>query len=320
MDIVLIGRNEAARLPAVLSALAGTGARTVYVDSGSTDDSREIVATAGVPVVPLDLAVPFTAARARNAGAAEFDDPAPYLHFFDGDCVAAPGWLAEARAFLDAHPDHAMVTGWAAEEHPGRSVYNRLIDWEWKAPAGPVNSATGNMLLRRAAFDAVGGFDPAFIASEEEDLCLRLIAAGWRLERLPRLMVHHDAAMTTLSAWWRRTERAGHGLAQLAAKHGHARLRERRRAWLLGGALPLAFLLMLPWVPGLALALLLLYPLSGARGYRALRKDQVPPRDALAFAALFTLAKLPTLQGMLRYHLRRATGRDLALIEYRRPS
>ncbi|QFS84587.1 N-glycosyltransferase [Roseivivax sp. THAF40] len=320
VDIVLIGRNEAARLPAVLSAVAATDARTIYVDSGSTDGSAEIAEAAGLPVLPLDLSVPFTAARARNAGAAAFEAPAPYLHFIDADCVLDPGWMEEAVTFLETHPDHAMVTGWAAEEHPERSVYNRLIDWEWKAPAGRIDASTGNMLVRRAAFDAVGGFDPAFIASEEEDLCLRLIAAGWHLERLPRLMVRHDAAMTRLGQWWRRTERAGHGLAQIAAKHGVRRVRERRRAWVFGLGIPLAALLALAVAPSLSALVLLAYPLIWVRGYRAMRRDGIGARDAASFAGLFTLAKFPTLQGMLRYHARRWSGQDLHLIEYRTPT
>ncbi len=317
MDIVLIGRNEAARLPAVLAAVKATGARAVYVDSGSTDDSCALAEAAGLIVVPLDLSVPFTAARARNAGAEALEDPAPYLHFVDGDCVLAPGWTETARAFLDAHPDHAMLTGWAAEERPEDSLYNRLIDWEWHATAGRIASSTGNMLIRRAAFDPVGGFDPGFIASEEEDLCLRLIAAGWHLERLPQVMVHHDAQMTRLSQWWRRTERAGHGLAQLAAKHRGARARELGRAWVLGGCLPLAVLICLPLAPWLGAGLLLAYPLSALRGYRAMRRDGIATKDAAGFAGLFTLAKIPTFLGIMRYHLRRLTGRKLALIEYR---
>ncbi|MCE0505422.1 glycosyltransferase family 2 protein [Roseivivax sp. GX 12232] len=319
LDIVLIGRNEARRLPATLAAAKATGARMVYVDSGSTDGSPALAEAAGARVVPLDPDRPFTAARARNAGAAALEDPAPLLMFLDGDCLLVPGWTEAAREFLAAHPGHALITGWAREEAPEASIYNRLIDWEWRAPAGRITSCTGNLMLRRAAFDAVGGFDPMLIASEEEDLCLRLLAKGHALERLPREMVTHDAGMTRLSEWWRRTERAGHGLAQLAAKHPGARRAERLRAWVYGGALPLVFLAGLLVAPPLALLPPLAWGLSTWRGYRSLRSDGVPPEDARGFAALFTLAKLPGLQGMLRYHLRRATGRRLGLIEYRGP-
>ncbi|MHA6326932.1 glycosyltransferase family 2 protein [Roseivivax sp. CAU 1753] len=319
VDIVLIGRNEALRLPAVLIAASGTGARVIYVDSGSTDLSREIATARGVTTVPLDMSVPFTAARARNAGAAALVDPAPFLHFLDGDCVLEPGWMDAALAFLHAHPDHALVTGWIAEERPDVSVYNRLIDWEWHAAPGRIEAATGNMLVRRAAFEAVGGFDPRFIASEEEEFCTRLIAEGWALERLPRTMARHDADMTRLGQWWRRTERAGHGLAQLGRTHPGRGVAERRRAWVYGGAIPLTALVLFALAPWAALLVLLAYPWTWWNGYRALRRDGIAQGDARKFAALFTLAKLPTLIGMLRYHLRRLAGRDMTLIEYRGP-
>lgn len=66
---VVIGRNEGPRLAACLASLrAEAVAPLVYVDSGSTDDSLGIARRAGAEVVVLDPTVPFTAARARNAG------------------------------------------------------------------------------------------------------------------------------------------------------------------------------------------------------------------------------------------------------------
>ena len=40
----------------------------VYVDSGSSDGSVGLARSMGAEVVELDLSLPFTAARARNAG------------------------------------------------------------------------------------------------------------------------------------------------------------------------------------------------------------------------------------------------------------
>jgi len=49
------------------------------------------------------------------------------------------------------------------------------------------------LLVRRAAFEAVGGFDPRiFMYGEDVDLSWRLRAKGWRLLYLPRLAVVHD--------------------------------------------------------------------------------------------------------------------------------
>ena len=70
VGIVAIGRNEGQRLRRCLAALAehAPGCPVVYVDSGSTDGSRELAVKLGADVVELDLSVPFTAARARNEG------------------------------------------------------------------------------------------------------------------------------------------------------------------------------------------------------------------------------------------------------------
>ena len=63
-----------------MQAVPGTQGRVrrvVYVDSGSTDGSVQAARAAGAEVVALDMALPFTAARARNAGLAVLADNPP---------------------------------------------------------------------------------------------------------------------------------------------------------------------------------------------------------------------------------------------------
>ena len=94
---VAIGRNEGERLRRCLTSLVQQAERVVYVDSGSDDDSVQMARAMGVQVVQLDNAVPFTAARARNAGFEALKPDLPdYVHFVDGDCGVTPGWLAQA--------------------------------------------------------------------------------------------------------------------------------------------------------------------------------------------------------------------------------
>jgi hypothetical protein len=51
------------------------------------------------------------------------------------------------------------------------------------------------MLVRRHAFDAVGGFDEAFaVAYNDIDLCLRLRRAGWRIVWTPSAALYHKEA------------------------------------------------------------------------------------------------------------------------------
>lgn len=267
LGIVVIGRNEGERLRRCLAAVPFHACPVVYVDSGSTDGSLELAHGLGARCLALDSRLPFTAARARNAGARELLAVAPhteFIQFLDGDCELAPRWLPEATAFLRDHPRHAVVCGRLRERNPQQSVFNRLCDWEWDAPAGETRACGGNALVRAWAFLAVGGFLQQLIAGEEPELCLRLRQAGWRLHRLPAEMALHDAAITRFSQWWRRTERSGYAFAQGAWLHGQERerhwVRETLRGVFYGGVLPLAALSLAAFASAWWLLLLLAYP------------------------------------------------------------
>ncbi|SLN22390.1 Glycosyl transferase family 2 [Roseivivax jejudonensis] len=320
VDLVLIGRNEGARLRAALASAKGQARRLVYVDSGSTDDSVEAARAAGADVVTLDMSVPFTAARARNAGAwhlLESPDPPDYLQFIDGDCAIVAGWIADGADRLDAAPELGLVTGWRAETAPESSVYNHLCHWEWRRPAGEIRACGGDMLVRAAAFRAIDGFDPTVIAAEDDEFCARLRKAGWRLERLPREMTRHDAAMTRFGQWWRRAERTGHGFAQVGHLHPDTFVTERRRVVVYALALPLAVgaaLVVAPWV---AAVLVLAYPLNWSKSTAGLRRDGIAPDAARRLGLLLTLSKFPNLIGMARFHLRRMRRAPMRLIEYK---
>ena len=96
---VVIGRNEGARLDRALRSIP-PGAPVVYVDSGSTDSSVTVARALKADVVELDLTIPFTAARARNAGASRLMAIRPDLGwamFMDGDCELIDGWIDGAR-------------------------------------------------------------------------------------------------------------------------------------------------------------------------------------------------------------------------------
>ena len=81
IGIVVIGRNEGNRLKASLLSVIGEQRTVVYVDSGSTDGSVQLANSLGVNVVDLDLSIPFTAARARNAGFSHLLQLKPDIEF-----------------------------------------------------------------------------------------------------------------------------------------------------------------------------------------------------------------------------------------------
>ena len=105
--VVVIGRNEGERLRQCLMSLPRASV-TVYVDSGSSDGSVQRARHLGADVIELDMRVPFTAARARNAGFRRLREISPdleYVQFLDGDCELIDGWLEDAISFLNAHAD-----------------------------------------------------------------------------------------------------------------------------------------------------------------------------------------------------------------------
>jgi GT2 family glycosyltransferase len=329
IGVVVIGRNEGERLKASLRSVP-SGMPIVYVDSGSTDGSPEWARSQGVRVVDLPVPPPFTAARARNAGMAALLAEVADLDFvqmLDGDCELAPEWVATAAQFLRSSPEVAAVFGRLRERQPEASLYNRICQAEWDGPVGPVASCGGIALFRVEALRAAGGYTESLIAGEEPDLCLRMRSRGWKIVRIDADMALHDAAMTRLGQYWKRTERSGHAFAELSDRHRSAEPKWRRQVlsilvW--AAALPLAilaviFLALIVGLPALAvigLGLLLLYPLQVVRlGLRS--KDGLSPRDRMTAAALLMLGKFAQLRGAMRYWRSKALAKPSALIEYK---
>ena len=319
LAVVIIGRNEGARLIRGLASVAAAD-RVVYVDSGSTDGSQQAAQEAGAEVVALDMSQPFTAARARNAGLEQLrlHGTRPELvQFMDGDCELQPGWLPSAQAFLAAHPEVGVVFGRRRERFPDATMYNRMCDWEWDVPLGEQRACGGDALMRLAALDEVGGYNPALIAGEEPEMCVRLRAAGWKIWRIDTEMTLHDAAMTRLGQFWSRARRAGHAWAEGAALHGAPPERhcvgQVRRALIWGAVVPFVIILLAialnPW----ALVFFVIYPLRALR--MALREGATRP--AWERAWLLSIGKFPEAMGVIEYHLRRLAGRPRGLIEYK---
>ena len=318
--VVAIGRNEGDRLKRCLESVS-PGVPVVYVDSGSTDGSAQWAHQQGASVVELDMSVPFTAARARNAGFRRLKGVAPrlrYVQFVDGDCQLQANWLGRAESFLESHSDAAVVCGRRRERHPEQSIYNWLCDREWERPAGEVEACGGDAMMRIDAYEAAGGYRGNLIAGEEPELCVRLRAAGWRVFRLDEPMTLHDVAMTRFGQWWLRIQRSGYAFAQGAHLHGASRERyrvwESRRAWLWGLWLPLACLAagvaFHPW----GWAAWLIFPVQVLR--QTLRNSG-PLGERLLVALFQMLARFAEAWGEIRFLRDYWFGRQSRLIEYK---
>ncbi|WP_083218959.1 glycosyltransferase [Bradyrhizobium icense] len=318
--VVVIGRNEGGRLITCLRAVSAATA-VVYVDSNSTDGSVEAAREMGADIVELDLATPFTAARARNAGFARLLTIAPdvaYVQFVDGDSELAAGWLDAAAAFLDRQADAAAVCGRLRERYPERSVYNWLCDKEWDRPTGEVRAFAGNVMIRAKALKRVGGYREDVIAAEEDELSVRLRQANWRIWRLPDAMALHDAAMLHFGQWWRRAQRAGYAFAQGAHLHGAPPerhfVREARRALVWGLLLPFAAIVATIALPRFGWIAWLIYPMQLAR-LSINNPGPLSDRARLAFFQL--LARFPEGLGLAMFWRDRLLHRRPQLIEHK---
>jgi glycosyltransferase involved in cell wall biosynthesis/GT2 family glycosyltransferase len=327
LGVVAIGRNEGERLRRCLRSVLAHTPAVVYVDSGSTDDSIAWARAQGVATVELDVSIPFTAARARNAGFDKLIEMYPNLalvQFVDGDCEIDAQWLEHGRRELAARPDAAVVCGRRRERFPDASVYNRLCDMEWDTPVGEAEACGGDALFRVAAFREAKGYRPSLVAGEEPDLCTRLRGAGWKVHRLDAEMSLHDAAMTRFGQWWKRSLRAGHAFAECSRLHRAGRVqlwvRQSRSNWFWGLLLPLIALAAAPLTYGSSLVLLLGYVVLAVRIYRGRRRLGACAPDARLYAAFCVLGKFAQVCGQMRYYWGRWLSRPSTLIEYKGPA
>jgi glycosyltransferase involved in cell wall biosynthesis/GT2 family glycosyltransferase len=305
--VVVIGRNEGKRLRRSLASVVRQCEHVVYVDSGSSDDSRAVARSEGVPVIALDPTRPYTAARARNAGFRHVVRSTPqarYVQFVDGDCELSSGWCSTAVKTLEAQPNVAIVCGRLREREAENSIYSRLCDMEWDVPAGEARQCGGILMSRATAFAEVGGFNEAIGAGEEPDLCVRLRNRRWRILRLESDMGVHDASMARFGQWWRRAVRGGQALAEGAWRHsGLGTMDEVRRlgsAMTWACALPATALGLASMTYGASALLLLAYPAQWWRVRARLRRRR-SASDASLYATFVLLAKFAECVGAARF-------------------
>ncbi len=191
--------------------------------------------------------------RGHNANAKR--GAAPFIFVLNQDCVFEPGALDAAVA--SAAADDARIGAWEMRqipyEHP--KEYNPVtLDTPWASGAA--------LLLRRRAFEAVGGFEPRiFMYGEDVDLSWRLRAGDWRVVYRPKTAVVHRTyaqaheekslqlfggtlANLCLRARYGGLRRTLQGLALLAAEIRRPQAIARRRGLIRAGC---AFLARWPY-------------------------------------------------------------------------
>jgi GT2 family glycosyltransferase len=192
-------------LDAVLGDL-GRGREAIVVDDASTDSTGELLDGYGDSIRRLTRARNGGYALACNEGAALAGGES--LVFLNNDTEPRPGWLDALERQAQAHPAAAALgakllypTG--AVQHAGVVIgqdgypHNLYAGMPADHPAvnrsRRLQAVTGAcMLVRRAAFERVGGFDTGFVNSlEDVDLCLRLGEAGGEVRYCHEAVVVH---------------------------------------------------------------------------------------------------------------------------------
>jgi glycosyltransferase involved in cell wall biosynthesis len=277
----------------------------IVVDNVSQDDIADLCAAMvdrGLPLRYLRMQHDRGPAPARNRGVAQARSPV--IAFTDSDCRPHPDWLALGLAAL-ADPAVAFSTGPVLPKPEQTAALCSKLTFVTaeEHPTFP----TANMIVRKAVFDAFGGFDeslsfrdPLNRATEcaDTDLAWRIIEAGHARRFEPRAVIWHEIEQQSLLQWVLEPTRL-FLVPALVKRHPElrrcllvARLFFYPPIWLLYAAVCLAALALI-WQP---LLLLLLPPALIARGIQ--RTGSVDPRRLAAHAGR-VIAHLPRMAVMI---------------------
>jgi cellulose synthase/poly-beta-1,6-N-acetylglucosamine synthase-like glycosyltransferase len=309
VSIVIIGRNEAGNIrECIMSALTMDYPRElleiIYVDTGSTDGSRDIAKTTGVKVVEVSSSAP-SAALARNRGLAESGNQV--IHFVDGDMTIDPDYLKKAVRRL-ASGDVVSVIGRVIEKHADTNWISRMLNADWKnKEEGYISAPGGGGTFMKAALEKIGGYNNGLTSAEETDVGIRLRDAGYRIYLISEVMAVHDYGVNSVGELLKRYYASGRGRFRiLVCDNVPAEI--RRWSWALPkqavAVLSIMFLLMFSGHKFVVVFLVAAYPvLYLARVIISdwtlivTRKNGL---DAFLYSYIYYITKPLVLLGMIR--------------------
>jgi glycosyltransferase involved in cell wall biosynthesis len=210
------GEGEAL-LDALDAVQRGPGDEVVVVDNSRAPVLRP---RERVRVIRADRE--WSSYHARNTGAAATS--APWLLFVDSDCRPAP-WLLDAYFAEEIGGDTGAVaggilaapwhTGWVARWSAEMEVLSQARSLG--RPSRPY-AVTANLLVRRSAFERLGGFAEGVRSAGDTEFSWRLADDGWAVEYRPRAAVLH-LHRTTLRGLVSQYRRYGAGAAWLGRRY-----------------------------------------------------------------------------------------------------
>lgn len=244
VDTVIVAYRSEDVIGGAVSRARALGGRVVVVDHGDGESARRAAAAGALTLA--DASNPgFGAGQNRGMVQTRSD----FVLLCNPDAEIVPEAVLAGVRLVEARPDVAAVQGVIVNRGmgrpersagvelgpvhllgralgarrllalgPARSLARRwpaLRDHADRVPDRPTDVATlaaTAVLVRRSAFDQVGGFDPSyFLYGEDLDLCRRLRLEGWKLVAVPDVWaVHADGASAPSewareASWWRGT-------------------------------------------------------------------------------------------------------------------
>ena len=171
----------------------------IVVDNGSIDRTLDIVRGYGRATI---LQFPKTTIAYRRNRGAEVA-AGNVLAFIDSDCVLCQGWRENVDEVLTDENIH--VTGSTCDiPHPSHWIERAWYSRRPKkvTPAKYINS--GNLVVRREAFNAVGGFDENLVTDEDYDIGQRFNGNNFRVIEAPQIRVIHLGNPKSLWSFYRK--------------------------------------------------------------------------------------------------------------------
>lgn len=201
IGIVIPVRDGAPHLRRALDAVTeqvgevDLAADVVVVDGGSRDDSADLARS--VPGVRVIAQHGTGLAAGRNQGVAALDPACDLLAFCDSDDRWAPGSLRLRVEHLRRRPATAAVIGAVTRRPlPGEQVPDATRD-RLGVPAP--GYTPGALIVRRAAFDHLGGFDESLHIGADSDWFIRLAQSDLTLDQLGDVVLEKGVRATSLS-------------------------------------------------------------------------------------------------------------------------
>jgi glycosyltransferase involved in cell wall biosynthesis len=206
VSVVMPAHNAERFLGEAIDSVLGQTHRRlelVLIDDGSTDGSWAIAqahAQKDPRVRPFRNERNLGIVKTRNRAFAEAARESVYFAVLDSDDVCMPDRLAQQVAFLEQHPDHALVGGHTLIiDERGSEVgerrypesHERIL--ECITRYNPIAQPT--VMIRRAALDAVGVYDERYPRCQDYDLWLRM-AARFKLANLPAFTLKYRVSAT----------------------------------------------------------------------------------------------------------------------------